>query len=92
MIEMNDRKEKRFVHCPVCGKCLMKANGTAEIETKCDRCGRDIIAIIRGGMVSVSEERRGKASGHQGAVSISISKQGGKKAREMQKQQMAANF
>ena len=92
MIETTERKDKRFVHCPVCGKCLMKASGSAEIETKCDRCGSDLIAIIRGGMVSVSEDRRNKLPKRQGAVSVSTSKEGGKKSKQLQIQQKAACY
>ena len=90
--EMIERLDKRFVHCPVCGKCLMKASGNAEIETKCDRCGSDLIAIVRGGMVSVSEDRRNILPNRQGAVSVSVSKEGGKKSRELHIQKKASSY
>ncbi len=89
MIETTERTDKRFVHCPVCGKCLMKASGNAEIETRCDRCGSDLIAIVRGGMVSVSEDRRNKLPKRQGAVSVSVSKEGGKKSKQQMQQKAA---
>lgn len=90
MINMVERTEKRFVHCPVCGKCLMKASGNTEIETRCDKCGSDLIAIIKEGMVSVSEERRNKLPKRQGAVSVSVAKEGAKKAKQLQMQQKVA--
>lgn len=40
-------KEKRHLHCPICGKYLMKASGTVEIEMKCEKCKSDIIAKIK---------------------------------------------
>lgn len=74
MIETKEKIDKRFVHCPVCGKWLMKISGTAEIELKCDKCGSDIIAKIKNEMISISGNRRDKLSKRQGAVSVSIQK------------------
>ncbi|MFI3213408.1 MAG: hypothetical protein R3Y24_08695 [Eubacteriales bacterium] len=84
MIEKTENNDMRFVHCPVCGKCLMKASGTVEIETKCDRCGSNIIAVIEGEIVSVAREQGNKSLKYQGVVSIRITKDSGKKVKQMQ--------
>ena len=41
---MIDRKDKRFVSCPVCGRILMKCQGECNIEITCGKCNREIVA------------------------------------------------
>ena len=44
---MIDRKDKRFVSCPVCGKILMKCQGQCNVEITCSKCNREIVSILR---------------------------------------------
>ncbi len=83
MIETIENNDMKFVHCPVCGKCLMKASGIVEIEIKCDRCGSNIIAVIDDGMVSVDRESGKKSLKYQGVVSVRIAKAGSKKIKQI---------
>lgn len=56
---MIDRKDKRFVSCPVCGRILMKCQGVCNLEITCGKCNRDIVAIVDDERVMVLENRRG---------------------------------
>ena len=38
---MIERKDKRYVSCPVCGRHLMKCQGQCNIEVTCSKCNRD---------------------------------------------------
>lgn len=76
---MIERAVKRSIHCPVCGRYLLKANDGSEIEVACEKCNSNIIAKVVDGMVSVSEDRRGKIPVRQPAVSVSINHVGKKK-------------
>ena len=44
---MLDRKDKRFVSCPVCGRILMKCQGECNIDITCGRCNREIVQVVR---------------------------------------------
>lgn len=35
---MIDRKDKRYVSCPVCGRILMKCQGQCNIDITCGKC------------------------------------------------------
>ncbi|MFI3214678.1 MAG: hypothetical protein R3Y24_15280 [Eubacteriales bacterium] len=51
-----------YVHCPICGRFLMKCNGNCEIEIKCTKCDGNIAVGVKNGMVMVSENRMAKVS------------------------------
>lgn len=78
---MIERTVKRSIHCPVCGRYLLRSNDGAEIEITCEKCNSDIIAKVIDGMVSVSEDRRGKLPMRAPAVSVSMSREGSKKKK-----------
>lgn len=73
------------VHCPVCGKCIIRAKGAAEMGIVCDRCNSDIEIVINGDMVSVIGHRKIKKRNSGNDVSVSIAKHGNglKKAANM---------
>lgn len=73
---MIERAVKRSIHCPVCGRYLLRANDGAEIEITCEKCDSDIIARVIDGMVSASEDRRGKLPKRAPAVSVSVERKG----------------
>lgn len=81
---MMERALKRSIHCPVCGRYLLKSNDGAEIEVTCEKCNSEIIATVVDGMVSASEDRRGKLPIRHPSVSVSVNRAGSKnkKARE----------
>ena len=85
---MNNRKDKRFVSCPVCGKILMKCQGVCNLEITCSKCNKDIVALIDEERVMVLENRRG--SERTGQVKVSVQKTKGRK--QMQPMQCAANY
>ena len=62
---MVDRKDKRYVSCPVCGKILMKCQGQCNVEITCSKCNREIVALIDEERVMVLENRRGVARTHE---------------------------
>lgn len=39
---MIDRKDKRYVSCPVCGRILMKCQGQCNIDITCGKCNREL--------------------------------------------------
>ena len=43
---MIERKDKRYVSCPVCGRHLMKCQGQCNIEVTCSKCNRDIVVLV----------------------------------------------
>ena len=43
---MIERKDKRYVSCPVCGRLLMKCDGQCSVEIACGKCSRDIVALV----------------------------------------------
>lgn len=71
---MIDRKDKRFVSCPVCGRILMKCQGECNIDITCGKCNREIVVLVDSERVMVLENRRG-ASGN-GQVKVSVPKKG----------------
>ena len=85
---MIDRKDKRFVSCPVCGRILMKCQGTCNLEITCGKCNREIVAIVDEERVMVLENRRG--NGRVGQVKVSVQKT--KDGKQMQSMQKAANY
>ena len=85
---MTDRKEKRFVSCPVCGRILMKCQGVCNLEITCGKCNRDIVAIVDEERVMVLENRRG--NGQVGQVKVSVQKTKG--CKQMQPMKRAANY
>lgn len=72
---MVDRKDKRYVSCPVCGKILMKCQGQCNIEITCSKCNREIVALIDEERVMVLENRRGiDKDARAGQVRVSVQK------------------
>ena len=43
---MIERKDKRYVSCPVCGRHLMKCQGQCNIDITCGKCNREIVVIV----------------------------------------------
>ena len=87
---MLDRKDKRFVSCPVCGRILMKCQGECNIDITCGRCNREIVVLVDNERVMVLENRRGsdKESG-TGQVRVSVQKT---KSQRMVPVKRAANY
>ena len=85
---MIDRKYKRFVSCPVCGRILMKCNGECNIEITCGKCNREIVVLVDNERVMVLENRRG--NGCVGQVKVSVQKIKG--CKQMQPMKRAANY
>lgn len=72
---MIERKEKRYVSCPVCGRHLMKCQGQCNIEVTCNKCNRDIVVLVDEEKVMVLENRRGLERNEKlGQVRVSVSK------------------
>ena len=72
---MVDRKDKRYVSCPVCGKILMKCQGQCNVEITCSKCNREIVALIDEERVMVLENRRGRSKdARAGQVRVSVQK------------------
>ena len=70
---MVDRKDKRYVSCPVCGKILMKCQGQCNAEITCSKCNREIVALIDEERVMVLENRRGSGKdARTGQVRVSV--------------------
>ena len=78
---MIDRKDKRYVSCPVCGRILMKCQGQCNIDITCGKCNR----------VMVLENRRGsEKDGRAGQVRVSVQKS--KESGKMKPMKRAANY
>lgn len=72
---MIERKDKRYVSCPVCGRHLMKCQGQCNIEVTCNKCNRDIVVLVDEERVMVLENRRGSGKNEKsGQVRVSVSK------------------
>ena len=72
---MIERKDKRYVSCPVCGRLLMKCDGQCSVEITCVKCGSDIVAVVDNNRVMVLENRRSHGKNDkEGQVRISVSK------------------
>ena len=55
---MIDRKDKRYVSCPVCGRHLIKCQGQCNIDITCGKGNREIVVIVDEERVMVLENRR----------------------------------
>ena len=87
---MTDRKDKRFISCPVCGRILIKCQGTCNLEITCGKCNRDIVAIVDEERVMVLENRRGSSKDTRtGQVRVSVQKT---KSQKMASVKRAANY
>ena len=72
---MIDRKNKRYVSCPVCGRILMKCQGKCDIDITCGKCNREIVVLVDEERVMVLENRRGiRKDELAGQVRISVRK------------------
>ena len=87
---MVDRKDKRYVSCPVCGKILMKCQGQCNVEITCSKCNREIVALIDEERVMVLENRRGSGKeARAGQVRVSVQKT---KSQKMVPVKKAVNY
>ena len=87
---MVDRKDKRYVSCPVCGKILMKCQGQCNVEITCSKCNREIVALIDEERVMVLENRRGSGKdARTGQVRVSVQKT---KSQKMVPVKKAVNY
>ena len=87
---MVDRKDKRYVSCPVCGKILMKCQGQCNVEITCSKCNREIVALIDEERVMVLENRRGNGKdARAGLVRVSVQKT---KSQKMVSVKKAVNY
>ena len=85
---MIERKDKRYVSCPVCGRHLMKCQGQCNIEVICSKCNRDIVVLVDEERVMVLENRRGTGKDERsGQVRISV-----QKSKNPQQLKKAANY
>lgn len=80
---MRERKDKRYVSCPVCGRHLMKCQGQCNIEVTCSKCNRDIVILVDEERVMVLENRRG--DNKVGQVRVSVQKTKSCKMKPVQK-------
>ena len=87
---MIERKDKRYVSCPVCGRHLMKCQGQCNIEVTCSKCNRDIVVLVDEERVMVLENRRGNSQVGQGQVKVSVQKT--KVCKQMQSMKCVANY
>ena len=87
---MVDRKDKRYVSCPVCGKILMKCQGQCNVEITCSKCNREIVALIDEERVMVLENRRGSGKDARASqVRVSVQKT---KSQKMVSVKQAVNY
>ena len=87
---MTDRRVRRYVSCPVCGKILFKGYGNCNIEVTCSTCKRDIVALLDDEKVMVLENRRGsRKDAGAGQVRVSVQKT---KNPQMAPVRKAANY
>ena len=85
---MIERKDKRYVSCPVCGRHLMKCQGQCNIEVTCSKCNRDIVLLVDEERVMVLENRRGSGKDERsGQVRVSV-----QKSKNPQQLKKAANY
>ena len=56
---MIERISKRYVSCPVCGKTLMKCQGSCNIEITCIGCKQEIVVQMDDEKIAVLQNRRG---------------------------------
>ena len=85
---MIERKDKRYVSCPVCGRHLMKCQGQCNIEVTCSKCNRDIVVLVDEERVMGLENRRGSGKDERsGQVRISV-----QKSKNPQQLKKAANY
>ena len=85
---IDNRTNKRFISCPVCGRILMKCQGTCSLEISCAKCNSEIVALVDEERVMVLENRRG--NGQVGQVKVSVQKTKG--CKQMQPMKRAANY
>lgn len=55
---MIKRKDKKHVHCPVCGRHLLTIYGNCDLEIICPKCRRVIVGILKEPYIMIFEERR----------------------------------
>lgn len=87
---MIERKEKRYVTCPVCGRHLLKCQGVCSMDITCVKCNRDLVAIIDEERVIVLENRRGSGKSER-ARQVKLSVQKNRDSRKMEPMKRAVN-
>ena len=88
---MIERKDKRYVSCPVCGRHLMKCQGQCSIDITCGKCNREIVVIVDEERVMVLENRRTTGK-NEGAGQVRISVQKKKDPQKTDQLKRAANY
>ncbi len=83
-----NRKEKRFISCPVCGRILLKSQGICNLEVNCGKCNSEIVVLVDEEKMIVLENRRG--NNRTGQVKVSVPKN--KPVKQMQPMKRAANY
>lgn len=71
---MSDREVERYVSCPVCGRVIMKCQGTCKIEVTCPKCSSEIFASMDKEKLMIWENRKEIQGGRAGQVSVSVRK------------------
>lgn len=56
---MIERISKRYISCPICGKTLMKCQGSCSIEITCMSCKQEIVVLSDDERIIVLRNRRG---------------------------------
>lgn len=87
---MMERKDKKYVSCPVCGRLLIKCDGKCSIEIACTKCGRDIVAVVDNDRVMVLENRRNHGK-HDREEQVRISLSKAKNSRLIEQKKIAVN-
>lgn len=88
---MIERKDKRYVSCPVCGRHLMKCQGQCNIDITCEKCNKEIVVIVDEERVMVLENRRTAGKDERaGQVRISVQKK--KDPQKTDQLKRAANY
>ncbi|MBB2181780.1 hypothetical protein H0486_02660 [Lachnospiraceae bacterium MD1] len=85
---IDNRTNKRFISCPVCGRILMKCQGTCSLEISCAKCNSEIVALVDEERVMVLENRRG--TDRAGQVKVSVAKTKG--CKQMQPMRRAVSY
>lgn len=87
---MTERKDKRYVSCPVCGRHLMKCQGQCSIDITCGKCNREIVVLVNEEIVMVLENRRESGRNNKARQArISVQK---KNPPEHSQMKTAANY
>lgn len=51
---------KRYIHCPLCGRFLMKCQGVYEIEICCRKCSKNLVVECNENKIIIMEQADAK--------------------------------